>query len=369
MIDIKRNVCLAIFLILLLMVASCAPVSSPPEATAVPTWESPTALPEISTRKLSIAAGSPTDERYLWGSALATAVTQTIPHTEMSVKTTSSRMEDLKLLLNGQADLAFAYDYHVVLANQGNLMQAFPDAPIETLSIKCGVEVDRPTFPDYSQPARLVLPLFEEPLQLITTEATGITTINDLRGRRISISPPDSVSVELAGFVLEALGINPLTIETFTTDEATIALGNGEIDAVLWSGRIPSPEINAAFSTATSKMVIIPIEAAEAAQIMQAYPGIFHRAVIPAGTYAGLEAEINTLAVTFVLAALEDFPTDLMTELVSMLLEGDPGSKLTQDETIRLTPKSSLSQLNIEVRAYLHPGALAYFAQHGLLEP
>ena len=372
MVDIKRSVCSAIFLISLLMLASCTPVSSPPEKTAVPTWESPTALPEIPTRQLRIAAGSPIDERHLWGSVLATAVAQNIPHTEMSVKTTSSRMEDLKLLLNGQVHMAFAYDYHIVLANQGNLLAAFPNAPVETLSIKCGVEVDRAAFPDYSQPARLVLPLFEQPLLFITTDISGIADLNDLRGKRISIGSPDSVSAELAGFVLDPLGIDPLhdlIIETFTMDEATIALGNGEIDAVLWSGRIPSPEMDTAFSTATSKMVMIPIGEAEAAQITRAHPGIFHQAAIPATVYPGLEADINTLAVTFGLAAMEDFPADEMTQVVSALFEHPPENLLDLNSTNSLTNEVNISLIDSDASPYLHPGSLAYFAQHVLLEP
>jgi hypothetical protein len=82
-------------------------------------------------------------------------------------------MESLKLLTSGKVGMAFGYDYHVVLANQGKLASIFPDAPVEKFSIKCGVEITRSAFPDYSQPARVVIPLYEQFLHVITTNSTG----------------------------------------------------------------------------------------------------------------------------------------------------------------------------------------------------
>ena len=266
----NRSTLIAICLALMLLLASCAQAAPPlPEPTAIPTPQAQPATPESQINKLSIAAGSIADAWHPWGTELATAVTQTVPHTEMSVKTTASRMEDLKLLLNGQVESAFAYDYHIVLANQGQLMQAFPDVPIETLTIKCGVEVERPTFPDYSQPARVALPLDEQPLQIITTAATGITTLDDLRGRRISLGPPGSVSTELAVLLLDGLGFDLATdivIETLTVEEAMTALAQGELDGFFLSEPIPSPETAVLFAAAAVPIVMIPIGENEAAQ-------------------------------------------------------------------------------------------------------
>jgi TRAP-type uncharacterized transport system substrate-binding protein len=318
-------------------------------------------MPESQISKLSIAAGSLTDAWHPLGVEVATAVTQTVPHTEMSVNTTASRMEDLKLLLNGQVDFAFAYDYHIVLANQGQLMQAFPDAPIETLTIKCGVEVERPTFPDYSQPARVVLPLDERPLQLITTAATSITTLHDLRGKRISLGPPGSVSAELAIFVLEGLGFdlaNEIVIETLTTAEAIVALEKGELDGLFLLDAPAGPETAELFAAITVPIAMIPIGDEEAAQIMAAHPGIFHLATIPALSYANLEAEVVTLAVTFVLAAMEDFPAEQMEPVVAVLVASH---LFAQDK-----PNP---QINPEANAYWHLASAAYLAQQGLLTP
>ena len=361
MTPINRNALSAVGFLLALLLASCtAAAPPPPEPTAVPTPNAQFATPESQLSQLSIAAGSITDAWHPWGNEVAAAVSQTVPHTEMSAKTTASRMEDLKLLLNGQVDFAFAYDYHIVLANQGQLMQAFPDAPIETLTIKCGVEIERPTFPDYSQPARVVLPLEEQSLHLITT-TSGITTLDDFRGRRISIGPPGSVSAELAVLLFDGLGFdlaNEIIIETLTTAEAIVALEKGELDGLFLLDAVDGPETAVLFTTATLPLRLIPISHEEAAQIMRAHPGIFHQTTLPADLYADQEAEVAALAVTFVLAVMEDFPAEQMEQIVAALVARD-----------LFALDGAAVPLSADSRPYWHSGSAAYLAQESLPAP
>ncbi len=286
-------------------------------------------------------------------------MTESLPNVQATAQATDTVMENLKLLTSGKAGLAFGYDYHVILANQGTLASAFPKAEPEKLTIKCGVEITRPAFPEYAQAARIVMALHEEHLLIVTTEATGISTLNDLKGRRISSGPANSGTEEQAGYVLEALGMGwetDIIHEQLGLVDSIAALKNGSIDAFFWSGDTSAALMDLE-SAPDVKIKLLSIDGENAEKILQAYPQVFHRSRLTAGSNPGLD----TLAVTVVLTAMQEFPNDLARQIVSTIIEGrlDSGN---------LTAELSMAQLKPEARAYLHEGSIEYFKEQGLLK-
>lgn len=368
----KRVMISAAFLVLILTLTGCTtPSIAPQEPTAALIQEPQPATPTNETVRLSMAVGGTEDGWYALGNRIATDVTERIPNMEMSVQTTSSLMENLKLLLNGKVDMAFGYDYHIMLANQGNLAKAFPGAPPEVLHIKCGAELVRPVFPDYAQQARIVVPIYEQQLHILATDASGITTLNDLRGKRVSIGVPDSVTEELAVYLLDGLNFdleNDLALAFLSVDESIVALENGELDAFFWSGRVPDLVISDWIAASGLRIDMIPVGEGEAAQIMRAHPGIFHKSKILANSYESLDADVDSLAVTLVLAAMADLPADQVRRIVSTLFEGEQGIEFALNETIPFTPELSIFQLGVEGRTYLHDSSAEYFREQGVLE-
>jgi len=368
----KRVMISAAFLVLILALTGCTtPSVAPQEPTAAPIQEPPPATPTNETIRLSMAVGGTEDAWYPLGNRIGADVTERIPNMEMSVRTTSSLMENLKMLLNGHVDMAFGYDYHIVLANQGNLAKAFPDAPPEVLHIKCGAELVRPAFPDYAQQARIVVPFYEQQLHILTTDASGIATLNDLSGKHISIGVPGSVTEELAVYVLDGLGFdleNGLSLAFLSVDESIAALENGELDAFFWSGRVPDLVISDWIAASGLRIVMIPVGEGEAAQIMRAHPGIFHKSKILANSYQGLDADMDSLAVTLVLAAMADLPADQVRQIVSTLFESAQGTEFALNETTPFAPELAIFQLGVEARTYLHSGSAKYFREQGVLE-
>jgi TRAP-type uncharacterized transport system substrate-binding protein len=366
-----RGLALAAFLVVILILASCTTIAPPPpEPPATPTQVPQPTATEPRITSLTFASGSTVDEWYPLGAAISTAVTETTPDIEMSVKNTSSMMESLKLLLNGQVDLAFGYDHHVVLANQGNLAKAFPNAPTEIIHIKCGVEMERPTFPDYGQSARVVLPLYEQPLHIVTTDTAGIAGISDLKGKRVSIGVPGTVTEELAVYLLEALAFDldhDISLESLSVNEAVVALEKGEIDGFFWSGPVPNPDIANLFAVTTTKMVMLPIDGEDAAQIMRTHPEIFHKSAIPANSYTDLDVTVDTLAITFVLAAMEDLPADQVTQVVSTLVESNHKGFSALNNPINQSPEIAISLLGTEAQTRLHKGLAEYFEEYAVL--
>lgn len=359
--DIKK---VFLFFAILIIAAGCTstPVAINPteDANIHPATSTP-----VEVYKFTIAAGA---GWYVEGNGLSVEINEQIPTVFSDVKETESLMENVDLLTSGKAGLAFVYDYHVALANQGKLMSAFPDAPTEKIAIKCGTEMIRPMFPDYAEAARIILPLYEEQLHIIVSETSGITTINDLKGRHIFAGIAGSVTEQQARFIINSLNMdweNEIVREPFDLPTAILALKNGELDALFWSGYSPNTELSELLNESGTEFNLIPIAGDEAEKLIQVNPGIFHKSSIPAGTYLSNQEAIDTLATTVVLAAMEDFPEEYVPLILATFFEpasADWKSRMSS------TPEASINLLKAELRSYLHPGAVRYFTEIGVLQ-
>lgn len=350
--------------VLMLFAAGCAATADSTQSEQAIQSLTPSLVVATQTRSFSvrIAAGESSGSWYELAGSIGRQMTDSLPNVQATAQATDTVMENLKLLTSGKAGLAFGYDYHVILANQGTLAGAFPKAEPEKLTIKCGVEITRPAFPEYAQAARIIMALHEEHLLIVTTEATGIATLNELKGRRISSGLANSGTEEQAGYVLKALGLDwdtDFIHEQMGLADSIAALKNGSIDAFFWSGEVSTALIDLE-SVPDVKIKLLSIDGEIAEKILQAYPQVFHKGRLTGSSF-GLATDMDTLAVTVVLTAMQDFPQDLTRQIVSTIIEGrlDPGS---------LTAELSMTQLNPEARAYLHEGAIEYFTEQGLLK-
>ncbi|MBK8420323.1 TAXI family TRAP transporter solute-binding subunit [Candidatus Villigracilis saccharophilus] len=349
-------------IVLMLLAAGCAASADSTKAEQSIQSPTPSLVPATQTRSFSvgIAAGESNGSWYELADALGRQMTDSLPNVRATAQATDTVMENLKLLTSGKAGLAFGYDYHVILANQGTLAGAFPKAEPEKLTIKCGVEITRPSFPEYAQAARIIMALHEEHLLIVTTEATGISTLIDLKGRRLSSGLANSGTEEQAVYVLKALGLDwdtDFKHEQMGLADSIAALKNGSIDAFFWSGEASTALIDLE-SVPDLKIKLLSIDGEIAEKILQAYPQVFHKSRLTGSSF-GLDTDVDTLAVTVVLTAMQEFPNDLTRQIISMIIDGrlDPGG---------LTAELSLAQLKPEARAYLHEGSIEYFKEQGL---
>jgi len=87
---------------------------------------------------------------------------------------------------------------------------------------------------------------YEQPLHIATKEGTGIKSVTDLKGKRVSTGAPNSGTEEQADYVLKGLGIDwnkDMSREKLGAGESVAALKDGKIDAFFWSGAVPTSSI------------------------------------------------------------------------------------------------------------------------------
>ena len=301
-----------------------------------------------SKLSFSIATGGTGGVWYPLGGAIGGIVGHKVPNTEATAEATTAAIDNLKLLTAGRAGMAFCYDYHVVWASDGK---------VPGLSGKHNI--------------RMVLGFYEQPLHIVTKEGTGIKSPMDLKGKRVSTGAPNSGTEEQADYVLKALGIDwnkDFKREKLGATESVAALKDGKIQALFWSGAIPTSSIIDLASTPGLKMVLLPVGGETADKIMKANPGVFHKTVFAKGAYSGVEVDIDAIAITAVLTAMDSFPQDRVYQILTAIFTSQIELSAVWKDAAKLTPERAVRQVTPDAVKYLHPGAQRFFKEKGALK-
>jgi uncharacterized protein len=296
----------------------------------------------------SIVTGGTGGVWYPLGGAIGGIIGKYVPNTEASSEATTAAIDNMKLLTAGKAGLSFAYDYHIGWANDGK---------VPGLSGKHKI--------------RMVMGFYEQPLHITTKEGTGIKSLMDLKGKRVSVGAPNSGTEEQAGYVLKALGIDwnkDIKNEKLGAGESVSALKDGKIDAFFWSGAVPTSSIIDLASTPGLKMVLLPVGGEIAEKIMKGNPGVFHKTVFAKGEYSSVTSDVEAIAITAVLQAMDAFPADKLYQIVKAIFDNKVELSAVWKDATKLTPTMAVSQVTPDALKFLHPGAERFFKEKGALK-
>jgi len=211
---------------------------------------------------------------------------------------------------------------------------------------------------------RTIAALFEEHIHLVASADSGINSVADLKGKRVSLDEPGSGTYVDAGLILEASGLSldDVTAEALKGNAASDALRNGRIDAFFVVAGYPTGSLVELASAADIKLV--PIEGDGAKALTEKY-GFFAQSDIPAGTYEGVGAT-PTVAVgaQWFTSAKED--DDLIYEITKALWNDNSRKLLdvghAKGKTI--TADTALNGIGVP----LHAGAERFYREAGLLK-
>lgn len=208
---------------------------------------------------------------------------------------------------------------------------------------------------------RSVFSLYPETVILVTRVDTGITSVTDLRGKRVSISSRGSGVREIAESTLRIYGIDSgddISARDLELQDATRALSRKKIDAFFhtvgnpWDAGIALAE--------DVKIRMIPIDAPGIKKFVADHP-YYVVAVVPGGIYKGVDKDIPTFAVKATLVTREEEPEEVVYNVVKTVFEN-----LNRFRTMDLAFKSLQPQEMLKgLSAPLHPGALRYYKEKG----
>jgi TRAP transporter TAXI family solute receptor len=218
-----------------------------------------------------------------------------------------------------------------------------------------------------SEPAtdlRTIAALFEEHIHLVALADSGINSVADLAGKRVSLDEPGSGTYVDANLILEANGLSvaDLTAEALKGGAASEALRNGKIDAFFVVTGYPTGALVELSAAADIKLV--PIDGAGAEALTEKY-GFFAASDIPDGAYEGV-AGVTTVAVgaQWFTSANED---EELIYNITKALWNDETRKLLDVGHAKgqaITAESALAGVGVP----LHAGAERFYREAGLLE-
>jgi TRAP transporter TAXI family solute receptor len=287
-------------------------------------------LRNTSTQNLTLAAGASSGESYILGTALKTVVERHYPRVHLNVVETGGTVENLRMLEDGRAQLATA--------------QA---------DISPGPE------------ARSVAVLYDDAFQLLVPKNSPVTSLGELRGRRIALAQTGG---QFQSFlrVVEHFGLAQADFQFVGADDqaAAEAFRNRQADAIFRVRAIGDPSVEQLVRSGNVRF--LPIEHATAMKIR--YPA-FGAATIPEGAYSGSPAvpgqDVPTVAVHRNLLARDTANQEAIRAVTEVLLT-------RRQEIMEQIPVSmaEVRLLLVQVRRpdpqtglgpALHPGALAFY--------
>ncbi len=208
---------------------------------------------------------------------------------------------------------------------------------------------------------RALFPMYQTPFQVIALRRSGITSVSDLNGKRVSVGPAGGTPGTYWPQFMGALGVNA-TISNAGAADAAGQLQDGLIDAFAFAAGVP---ISAFAELAASQdVVMFGFNEAELPKILEAFPAMAPF-TIPAGTYAGHDYDQPTVALWNFAIAHKDMPESLAYEITKLAMENP--ARMVQ---IHAAAKETLPE-NWDKNTFMpyHPGAVRYFAEKGIVIP
>ncbi len=294
--------------------------------------------------RLSIATGGTGGVYYPLGGGMAALISKSVPGVEVTAEVTTASVDNMKLLHAGKVGLALTLPDTAWDAHEGKL---------KGLSEKVAVRSLIATYSNY--------------MHIVALDGSGIRSVADLKGKRVSTGAPGS-GTEVKGLrVLEAYGLTPKDLRSqdrLGVSESAGALKDRKLDAFIWDGGLPTAAVLDLAVTPGIKIHIIP-HADAAPRMVAKYGPLYFTGVIPKGTYGGMEADVPVAAVTNLLVAHERMEEPLAYQITKALLEHTADLVAVHKAAQEITLKTAVVGSPIP----FHPGAIRYYKDKGIRVP
>ena len=211
---------------------------------------------------------------------------------------------------------------------------------------------------------RAIASLYPESIHLVASAGAGIGSVDDLRGKRVSLDEPGSGTLVDARIILGAHGMTDEDIEAayLKPDQAADRMRDGAMDAFFFVGGFPAGAI--AELASQHDIVLVPITGEGATSIIEEYP-FFAENIVPGGTYEGVDEDTTTLSVGAQWVTSTDQPEELIYQITKALWNDNTRRLLDNGHAKgkMITADTALDGIGIP----LHAGAERFYREAGLL--
>ena len=298
-------------------------------------------LPVHAAEFINILTGGTSGVYYPLGVSLSQIYGKAMPDAKTSVQATKASAENLNLLQAGRGEIAFTLGDSLSDAWKGDAEAGFK-APLNKL--------------------RGVAGIYSNYVQIVASADSGIKTLADLKGKRISVGAPKSGTELNARAIFKASGLDYkdfAKVEYLPFGESVELMKNRQLDATLQSSGLGVASLRD-LATAV-KIVVVPIPAEVVAKVGDA---AYQPGIIPAKTYEGQNEDVATAAIQNFLVSHEGVPPEMVYKMTKSMFENLDQMVAAHAAAKAIKKENAVKSMPLP----LHPGAEKYYREIGLLK-
>jgi TRAP transporter TAXI family solute receptor len=296
---------------------------------------------QARTQFISIGTGGTGGVYYPYGGGLAEIWTRHVKNVRAVAEVTGASVENIKLAHKGETVVG----------------EVMGDVAFESY-------YGKGRFEGKPQNITAMFMMYQNLYHVVALKKSGIRSLQDLKGKRVSVGSPGSGTEYKSNLVFHAVDVpyDSFSVKRLSFVENSNALRDGTIDVGVWSVGPPTSSIMD-LST-THDIVVVPFSKEEIQKVISAY-NYYSPSVLPKGFYNGVDEDVPTISVWNVVICTRSLADDLVYELVKAVFEHQdylmkvyPGARDTNPENaVKFSPIP------------LHPGAIKYLKEKGLEIP
>lgn len=296
---------------------------------------------QAQQKTISIGTGGTGGVYYPLGGGLANVLTKAIPGLQATAEVTGGSVDNLKLIGAGRSEVGFSMVDAALDAEKGQ--DKFKGSPV---------------------PVRTLMVLYPNQMHVVSMEGTGVNTIADLKGKRVSTGSGGSATEVMAFRVIEAAGLDKdkdMKRERLGVAESVNALKDKKIDAFFWVGGLPTAAVTDLGATPGVKIKLVD-HGDLAKKMNEKYGNLYASSTIKAGTYPGQTTDNTNTVVWNILVANQNMTDQMAYDIVKTIIDKKP-------DLVAVHGEAKNFSVDNQVKDYSpipwHPGAVKYFKEKG----
>lgn len=295
-------------------------------------------------QRLVVTTGGTGGVFFPYGGGLARILTAKLPNTEATAEVTGGSVDNMKLIQKGDADLGFTTADSADEAQKG--IGVYKDSgavPVCTIAV-----------------------LYESFVHVVALSDSGINTIADMKGKRISVGSPGSSTEAAADRLLEAAGLNPKTDiqrDSLSVAESAGAIKDRKIAAFFWIGGLPTAAVT---ELATTGPAIKFIPTTDYVQPLAAkYGPVYYPLTLPKSVYQKVPADVPGMGVDNLLTVNANMSEQQVYDILKTLFDNQADVQAIHPEAKKFTLENAARVSPVP----FHPGAIKFYTEKGVYKP
>ena len=304
----------------------------------------------LADEYLMFSTGGTTGTYYAFGGEIAALLTSKIDGLEVTAQASGGSKANILAITEGEAQLGWTQNDVMSYAYQGT--EDFGGKPVETFAA--------------------IAAIYPEVVHLVVAKDSGITKVEDLKGKNVGVGAVGSGVYFNAVQILEIAGmtLNDIVPHYLSFAESAESFQNRQVEAFFVVSAFPNASI---VDVALKRPVsILTFEGDQLAQLQAKYT-YYVTDTIPAGPYEGLEADVVVPAISAVLVASNELDEDLVYSITKTLFEGKDEltnakkAYISVENAVLGVPTSTSDAANGVTGGTFHPGAVKYYKEIGVM--